>query len=57
MLRYLNTDNGQVVEVPDWMQAKYDRSCNMKRLDDAEGAPESAGAPEVRVKPRKKATK
>ena len=35
MLRYLNTDNGMVVEVPDWKAPKYDASCNMQRLEDS----------------------
>ena len=35
MLRYLNTDNGMVVEVPEWKARKYDASCNMRRLEDS----------------------
>lgn len=52
MLRYLNTDNGVVVEVPDWKAARYDRSCNMKRLDEPAPEPE-APAPDKPKRERK----
>jgi len=46
MIRYKNTDNGMVVEAPDYMAAKYDFSVNMERIE-----------PEVEKKPAKKTTK
>lgn len=35
MLRYLNTDNGMIVEVPEWKAVRYDHACNMRRLEDS----------------------
>jgi len=48
MIRYKNTDNGMIVEAPDYMAAKYDFSVNMERIK-----PE----PAPREKPKKKAKK
>lgn len=33
MIRYRNTDNGVVLNVPDFMAPRYDRACNMERVD------------------------
>lgn len=36
MIRYRNTDNGMVLEVPDAYAVRYDAACNMQRLDPPE---------------------
>lgn len=57
MIRYRNTDNGMVVEVPGWMALKYDASCNMERIPEVseeESRPTPASSPRP-PRPRKAA--
>ncbi len=48
MIRYKNTDNGVILEVPDFYASTYDRASNLVRLEDSPApSPEPTGDPWV----------
>ena len=58
MVRFLNTDNGQVIEATGSWIERYDRACNMQRVEPevevAPAAPEPAKPKANTTKPKAK---